>query len=109
MRFVVYKQIWHDFAVLHRHLLLMMDFDCLLAFCHKKGEYIRVFVLVLVFVFMGRVYFCWLELVVLFRLYLSALLCSFFFSSCHMFFVLLGIHVRGSLFCVSCFKLLIDL
>ena len=37
MRFVVCEQIWHGFDVLHRHLLLMMDFDCLLAFRHKKG------------------------------------------------------------------------
>ena len=29
-----------QFRVLHRHLLLMMDFDCFLAFRHKKGEYI---------------------------------------------------------------------
>ena len=29
-----------DFGVLHRHLLLMMDFDCPLAFRHKNGEYI---------------------------------------------------------------------
>ena len=28
------------FEVLHRHLLLMMDFDCPLAFHHKKKEYI---------------------------------------------------------------------
>ena len=40
MRFVVCKQIWHSFDVLHRHLLLMMGFDCLLAFRHKKGDYI---------------------------------------------------------------------
>ena len=33
-------QIWHSFGVLHRYLLLMMDFDCSLAFRHKKGEYI---------------------------------------------------------------------
>ena len=39
MRFVVCEQIWHGFGVLHRHLLLMMDFDCPLAFRHKKGEY----------------------------------------------------------------------
>ena len=54
----------------------MMDFDCPLAFRHKKGEYILVvfefLALVLVFVFRGRVYFCWLELVELFRLYLGA-------------------------------------
>ena len=41
MRLEVYKQIWHDFGVLHCHLLLMMDFDCPLAFRHKKGEYIE--------------------------------------------------------------------
>ena len=40
MRFVACARIWHDFDVLHRHLLLMMDFDCPLAFRHKKGEYI---------------------------------------------------------------------
>ena len=40
MRFVVYVWIWHGFNVLHRHLLLMMVFDCPLAFCQKKGEYI---------------------------------------------------------------------
>ena len=28
------------FRSLHRHLLLMMDFDCPLAFRHKKREYI---------------------------------------------------------------------
>ena len=33
-------QIWHGFGVLHRYLLLLMDFDCSLAFRHKKGEYI---------------------------------------------------------------------
>ena len=33
-------QIWHSFGVLHRYLLLMMGFDCSLAFRHKKGEYI---------------------------------------------------------------------
>ena len=38
MRFVVCEQIWPGFDVLH--LLLMMDFDCPLAFRHKKGEYI---------------------------------------------------------------------
>ena len=56
MRFVIYEQIWHGFGVLHRHLLLMMDFDCSLAFRHKKGEYMS-FALVLVLVFRGRVYF----------------------------------------------------
>ena len=37
------------------------------------------FALVLVFVFRGRVYFCWLELVELFRLYLGASLCTLLF------------------------------
>ena len=83
MRFVVCERIWHGFDVLHHHLLLMMDFDCPLAFRHKKGEYF-------VFVFRGRVIF-WLEFVKLFRLYLGASLCNFiFFSSCHFCFVLLG-------------------
>ena len=34
----VLDKIWHGFDVLHRHLLLMMDFDCSLTFRHKKGE-----------------------------------------------------------------------
>ena len=40
MKFVVYERIWHGFDVLHHCLLVMMDFDCGLAFRHKKGEYI---------------------------------------------------------------------
>ena len=68
MRFVVYERIWHGFDILHRHLLLMMGFDCLLAFRHKKGEYILRALLHFVF----GVVFCWLELVELFRLYLGA-------------------------------------
>ena len=36
----VLDKIWHGFDVLHLHLLLMMDFDCPLAFHPKKGEYI---------------------------------------------------------------------
>ena len=36
----VYEQIWHGFGVLLHHLLLMMVFDCPLAFRHKNGEYI---------------------------------------------------------------------
>ena len=43
------------------------------------------FALVLVLVFKGRVYFYWLELVKLFRLYLDASLCTW------------DIHVRGSI------------
>ena len=40
MRFMVCAQSWHSFDDLHRHLLLIMDFDCPLTFRHKKGEYI---------------------------------------------------------------------
>ena len=55
MRLEVCEQIWLGFEVLHRHLLLMMDFDCPLAFRHKMGEYIlrEHFV----FVFMAKVFF----------------------------------------------------
>ena len=59
---------------------------------------------VLVSVLGGEFTFDWLELVELFRLYLGASLCTL---SC--FYLVWVIHVRGSLFCVSCFKLLIDL
>ena len=74
MRLEDCEQIWHGFRVLHRHLLLMMDFDCPLAFRQKKGSTYELFlgILVLVFVFRGRVFFCWLEFVELFRLYLGA-------------------------------------
>ena len=51
MRFVDCVQSWHSFDDLHCHLLLMMDFDCRLAFCHKKGEYI------VEFLFSGGEYF----------------------------------------------------
>ena len=40
MRSVLCAQSWHSFDDLHHHLLLMMDFDCPLAFRRKKGEYI---------------------------------------------------------------------
>ena len=56
MRFMVCERIWHSFDVLHRHLLWMMDFDCLLAFRHKKGEYIVVLREHFVFVFRGRAF-----------------------------------------------------
>ena len=74
MRFVLCALSWHSFDDLHRHLLLMMDVDCSLAFRHKKGEYI--FELV-EFCFQGEsIFFGWLELVE-FRLYLGASHCSF--------------------------------
>ena len=71
MRFVDCMQSWHSFDDLHRHFLLMIDFDCHLAFRHKKGEYISENTL---FCFQGESIFCWLELVE-FRLYLDASHC----------------------------------
>ena len=65
-----------------------------------------------VFVFRGRVVFCWLELVELLRLYLGDSLCTFTFLALVTFALLCwDIHDRGSIFVlyVSCFKLLIDL
>ena len=58
----------------------MMDFDCPLAFRHKKGEYTyEMFLAYLyLFLFLGGdfiYFFDWLELVELFRLYLGASLC----------------------------------
>ena len=65
---------------------------------------------VLVFVLGGKFTFDWLELVELFRLYLGISLCTLPFYLLPLYFYLVWvIHVRGSLFCVSCFKLLIDL
>ena len=65
---------------------------------------------VLVFVLGGEFTFDWLELVELFRLYLGASLCILSFELLpHCFYLVWVIHVRGSLFCVSCFKFLIDL
>ena len=58
MRSVPCEPSWHSFDDPHRHLLLMMDFDCPLAFRHKKGEYIFVYIFVLVeFLFSGGEYF----------------------------------------------------
>ena len=100
MRFVVCKQIWHGFGVLHRHRLLMMDFDCPLAFCHKKGKYTGEFLHLYLFLFFKRrVYFCWLELVELFQivsrcftLYFTFLALATFVLPCW------DIHVKGSIF-----------
>ena len=67
----------------------MMDFDCSLAFCYKKGEYIFIY-LSTEFFFSGGEHFCWLELVE-FRLYLGASHCIFtFLALATFFFVLLG-------------------
>ena len=60
----------------------------------------------------GEFYFCWLEPVELFRVYLDASLYFTFFLALATFVLpCWDIHVRGSIFIlyVSCFKLLIDL
>ena len=108
MRFVVCERIWLGFDVRHCHLILMRDFDCHLAFRHKKGEYILRALCTLFFFFRGRVVFCLLELVELFRLYLGASLCTFTFLALATFALFCwDIHDRGSIFVlyVSCFKL----
>ena len=91
----------------------MMDFDCSLAFRHKKGEYTYEMFLAYLYLFLflgGEFIFDWLELVELFRLYLGASFCTLSFLALATLFLLdWVIHVRGSLFCISCFKLLIDL
>ena len=56
MRSVPCAQSWHSFDDPHHHLLLMMDFDCPLAFRHKKGEYILDLSTFKVFVFKGRAF-----------------------------------------------------
>ena len=67
-------------------------------------------ILVPVFVFRGRVYFNWLELVELFRLYLGASLCTLPFKLLPHCFYFVGLFMLwGVYFVVSCFKLLIDL
>ena len=113
MRFVVCAQIWHCFDVLHRHLLLMMDFDYPLAFRHKKGEYIfdlrEHFVLFSReehFIFVGQSLWSCLDCIQVLHIVL------YFFSSCHICFVFdWDIHVRRSIFFfalyVSCFNYLL--
>ena len=69
-------------------------------------------VALVLFFFRGRVYFCWLELVELFRLYISASLCILLFLAlATSVLTCWDIHVMGSIFFfyASCFKLLIDL
>ena len=81
MRSVDCMQSWHSFADPHCHLLLMMDFDYPLAFCHKKRDYIFAhFSTCRVFCFRGEIFFLSLELVEI-RLYLGASLCIYIFGS----------------------------
>ena len=109
MRFVVYEWIWHDFDVLHRHLLLMMVFDCPQAFRHKKREYI---LSAFCFCFQGESQsFCWLKLVELFRIVSRSFTLYFTFLALVIFALFCwDIHVRGSIFFVlyvSCFNCLL--
>ena len=70
MRLEDCKQIWHGFGVLHRHLLLIMVFDCPLWSIHMRCFWAYLYL----FLFLGGEFiFCWLELVELFRLYLAAI------------------------------------
>ena len=65
----------------------MMDFECPLEFCHKKGEYTCA--CRGDFCFKGVFFFFFLnvlELVELFRLYLSASLCIYIFLALDVFF-----------------------
>ena len=67
---------------------------------------------VLVLIFRRRVYFYWLELVELFILYLGVSLCTLpFYLLPHCFYFVRLFMLGGVFFffCVSCFKLLIDL
>ena len=56
--------------------------------------------LYLFFVFRGRVYFCWLELVELFRLYLGASLCTLPFQLLPHWFHLVGLFMLGGVYFV---------
>ena len=58
MRSMTCARSWHSFDDPHRHLLLMMDFDCPLAFRHKKGEYFQVLRHLQRFLFLGGDFFC---------------------------------------------------
>ena len=72
-------QSWPSFDDPHCHLLLMMDFDCPLAFRHKKGG---VHFELVEFLFSGGdTFFFFLLEPVEIRLYLDASLCTYFFGS----------------------------
>ena len=55
-------------------------------------------ILVLIFVFRGSVYFCWLELVELFRLYLGASFCTLPFSLLPHWFYLVELFMIGGVY-----------
>ena len=109
MRSLLCAQSWHSFDDLHHHLLLMMDFDCPLAFHHKKGEYILEHLQS--FSFQGESISCWLELVE-FRLYLGASHCILPFQLLQFFFFFfVGLFMLGGdtfiALYVSCFNCLL--
>ena len=112
MRFVVCDWIWHGFDVLHRHLLLMMGFDCPLAFHHKKGEYIVVLRKHFVFVFRGRAFhFIGQSLQSCLDCIQVLHFVFYFFNSCYICFVLFGYSCQGEYIFfhlyVSCFNCLL--
>ena len=78
MRSVPCEQSWHSFNDPQHHLLLIMDFDCPLAFRHKKVG-VHLDICKGFFVLRGRD-LCLLELVEI-RLYLGASLCIYLFGS----------------------------
>ena len=84
MSFVLCERIWSILDDHLRHLLLMMDSDCPLAFRHKKGEYICSGFLLIGgdFCFCGAI-----------RLYLGASLCIYIFWL--MMYCVWIIHVKG--------------
>ena len=106
MKSVLCTQSWHSFDDRHCHLLLMMDFDCPLAFRHKKREYIFRST---VFLFQG------VNLFVGWRLWsldcISVLHIVFYFLALATFFLFCwAIHVRERYFFalyVSCFNCLL--
>ena len=102
-------QSWHSFDDPHRHLLLMMDFDCPLAFRHKKGEYIFESTL---FCFQGESIFLLVGACEVSLDCIQVLRIVFYlFCSCHICFVLLGYSCQGEYIFfalyVSCFNCLL--
>ena len=110
MRLEACEQIWHGFGVLRRHLFLMMDFDCPLTFRHKKGG-------VHMRCFWHSLYLFCCQGETLFFIGWSLQSCLDCIQVLHFVFYLLAlatlsllywvIHVRGSIFCDSCFKFLL--
>ena len=63
----------------------------------KGGVHMRA-LFALVFVFRGRVFLCWLELVKLFRLYLGASLCTLLFQLLPYLLCFIGIFMIGGVY-----------